>query len=129
MSRPHSHRASRIPADGERFNERPFVDLCDVVDVRENRYWWLVAVGQHTDYTAIAPCPSHESQSVAKKIFKQLDSVGRTRGRDATESEASEHLRFSLKSYQFQKLWYKQPLRILRGRRAELRGGLRPSRK
>ena len=49
MSRPHSHRPSPIPADGERFNERPFVDLCDVVDVQENRYWWLVAVGQHTD--------------------------------------------------------------------------------
>ena len=56
--------------DGERFNERLCVDLRDVVDVRGNRYWWLVAVDQHTDHTQIAPCPSHESQAVAKKIFK-----------------------------------------------------------
>ena len=61
---------SRIPTDGERFSERLFVDLCDVVDVRGNRYWWLVAVNQHTDDTVLAPCPSHESQAVAKKIFK-----------------------------------------------------------
>ena len=66
MSRPHSY-----PTDGERFNERVFVDLCDVVDVRGNRYWWLVAVDQHTDNTVIAPCPSHEGQAVAKKIFKR----------------------------------------------------------
>ena len=56
--------------DGERFNERLFVDLCDVVDVRGNRYCWLVAVDQHTDYMVIAPCPSHESQAVAKKMFE-----------------------------------------------------------
>ena len=43
LSRPRSHRPSRILADGERFDERLFVDLCDVV------YWWLVAVDQHTD--------------------------------------------------------------------------------
>ena len=42
-----------------------------MVDVRGNRYWWLVPVDQHTDYTVIAPCPSHESQAVGKKIFKQ----------------------------------------------------------
>ena len=29
-----------------------------------------MARGRHTDYTMIAPCPSHESQAVAKKIFK-----------------------------------------------------------
>ena len=46
------------------------MDLCDVVDVRGNRCWWLVAVDQHTDNTVIAPCPSHESQAVAKKIFQ-----------------------------------------------------------
>ena len=46
------------------------MDLCDVVDVLGNKYWWLVAVDQHTDCTVIAPCPSHESQAVAKKIFK-----------------------------------------------------------
>ena len=28
------------------------------------------AVDQHTDFSAIAPCPSRESQAVAKKIFK-----------------------------------------------------------
>ena len=70
MSRPLSHRPSRTPTDGERFNERLFVDLCDVVDVRGNRFWWLVAVDQHTDFTVIAPCPRHESQAVATKIFK-----------------------------------------------------------
>ena len=41
-----------------------------MVDVHGNRFWWFVAVDQHTDYTVIAPCPSHESQAVAKKIFK-----------------------------------------------------------
>ena len=66
MCRPRSQRPSRTPTDGERFNERLFVDLCDVVDVRGNSYWWLVAVDQHTDYTVIAPCTSHESQAVAK---------------------------------------------------------------
>ena len=70
MSRPRSHRPSRLPTDGERCNETPFVDLCDVVDVRGKRYWWLVAVDQRTDCTAIAPCPSHESQAVVKKMFK-----------------------------------------------------------
>ena len=63
MSRPRSHRRSRIPTD-ERFNERLFVDLCDPVDVRGNRHWWLVAVDQHTDYTV-------ERQAVAKKMFKR----------------------------------------------------------
>ena len=29
-----------------------------------------MAVDQHTAYTVIAPCPSHESQAVAKNIFK-----------------------------------------------------------
>ena len=72
MSRPCSHRPSRIPTDGERFNERPLVNLSDVVDVRGNRYWWLVAVDQHTDCAVIAPCPSHEED------FQTLDSVGRT---------------------------------------------------
>ena len=86
MSCARSHRPSRIPTNGERFNERLFVDLCDLVDVRGNRHWWLVAV------------PSHESQAVAKKIFKQW-----IRRADlltywcATESEAWELLRCSLK--------------------------------
>ena len=70
ISRPRSHRPSRIPTDGECFNERLFVDLCDVVDVRGIRYWWLVAVDQHNNFSVIAPCPSHESQIVAKNIFK-----------------------------------------------------------
>ena len=69
MSRTRSHRPSRIPTDGERFNERPFVDLCYLVDVRGNRYGWLVAVDQHTDFSVIAPFRSHECQAVAKKIF------------------------------------------------------------
>ena len=70
MGGPRSHRPSRIPTDGERFNERLFVDFCGVVHVRGNRYWWLVAVDQHTDFLVTAPCPSHESQAVAKKMFK-----------------------------------------------------------
>ena len=32
------------------------MDLCDLVDVCVNRYGWLVAVDQHTDYTVFAPC-------------------------------------------------------------------------
>ena len=51
MSRPSSHRPSRIPTDGERFNEELFVDVCDLVDVRGNRYAWLVVIDQHTDNT------------------------------------------------------------------------------
>ena len=39
MSGPRSHRPSRIPTNGERCNERLFVDLCDVVDVRGSTYW------------------------------------------------------------------------------------------
>ena len=82
-SRPRSHRPSCIPTDGERFNERLFVDLCDVVDVR------LVAVDQHTDYTVIAPCPSHE------QLPRRFSNTG-FGGQDpltywcATESEAWE---------------------------------------
>ena len=62
MSRPRSHRPSHIPTDGEW--------ICVMWWMRGNRYWWLVAVDQHTDYTVIAPCPSHESQAVAQHIFK-----------------------------------------------------------
>ena len=48
------------------------MDLCDLVDVRGNRYWWLVAVDQHTDCTVIAPCMSQprKPKAVAKKILK-----------------------------------------------------------
>ena len=67
MSRSRGHRPSRIPTDGERFNLMLFVDLCHLVDVHGKRFGWLVAVDQHTDCTVIAPCPSHESQAVAKK--------------------------------------------------------------
>ena len=59
MSRPCSHRPSRLPANGEHFNEKLFVDLCDLVDVRRNRYGWLVAVDRHIDSQVMAPCPSH----------------------------------------------------------------------
>ena len=55
MSRSRSQRPSRLPTDGERFNEELLVDLCDLVDVRGNRYGWLVAVDQHTDYKVFAP--------------------------------------------------------------------------
>ena len=68
MSRTHSHRPSRIPTDGERSNGKLFVDLCDMVDVRAHRSWWLVAVDQHTDYTVIAPCSSHESQALRRRF-------------------------------------------------------------
>ena len=67
MSRTCSPRPSRIRANGEHFNEKLFVDLCDLVEVRGNRSGWLVAVDRHTDYAAIAPCPSHESQAAAEK--------------------------------------------------------------
>ena len=70
MSRPRGHKPSRIPMDGERSNERLCVDMCDVLDVRGNGHWWLVAVGQHTSYFVVAPCLSHESQAVATKTFK-----------------------------------------------------------
>ena len=47
-----SHRPSRIPTGGERFNEELFVDVCDLVDVRGNRYGWLVTVDQHWTWWA-----------------------------------------------------------------------------
>ena len=124
MSRPRSHRPSRIPTDGERFNERLFVDLCDLVDVRG--YWWLVAVDQHTDYTVIAPCPSHKSQAVAKKIFKQWT---RWAGPwDVLVCDGS--LRdFYRKTLGVRNSGAKQQLHILRGRRVESSEGLPPSRK
>ena len=67
MSRPCRHRPSRIQADGEHFNEKPPVDLCDWVDVNGNRYGWLVAVDRHSDCTVVAPCPSSMSQAGAEK--------------------------------------------------------------
>ena len=78
MSRPRSHRPSRIPTDGERFNERLFVDLCDLVDVRGNRYWWFVAVDQHTEWTVIAPCRQPRESSLCQEDFQTLDSMGWT---------------------------------------------------
>ena len=67
MSRACSHRPSRNQADGEHFNEKLFVDLCDLVSVHGNRHRWLVAVDRHTDYTVIAPCPNRQSQAAAKE--------------------------------------------------------------
>ena len=92
MSRPRSHRPSRIPTDGERFNERLFVVLCDVVDVRGNRYWWLVAVDQH-----------HVPATRVKRLPRTFSNIG-FGGQDtrtcwcATESEAWELLKISLKN-------------------------------
>ena len=65
---------SNTMRDLQRFNERLLVDLCQVVEVRGNRYWSFVAVDQHTDYSVIAPCPSHESQAVAK-IFQTVGTL------------------------------------------------------
>ena len=59
-----------------------------VVDVRGIRHWWFVAVDQHTDFSVIAPCPSHESQAVAKKYFQTLDSVCRTLRHDGVRRRA-----------------------------------------
>ena len=130
MSRPRSHRPSRIPTDGERLNERLFVDMCDVVDVRGNRYWWLVAVDQHTDYTVIAPCPSHESQAVAKKIFKHwIRWVGPP---DVLVCDGERGLGASevfTEKLSCQELRCKQQQHTLRGRRVELSRGSPPSRK
>ena len=67
MSRPRSHRPSRTVTNGGSFNERLFVDLCDVVDVRGNRSGWLGTVVQHSDYLVITPCPLHEGQAAAEK--------------------------------------------------------------
>ena len=72
-----------------------FVDLCDVVDVRGNSYWWLVALDQHTDFTVIAPCPSHESHAVAKKIFEHWIRWALQASCCALASAAWELLKFS----------------------------------
>ena len=56
MSRPRSQRPSRLPTDGERFNEELLVDLCDLVDVRGNRYGWLVAVDQPLTTRCLRHC-------------------------------------------------------------------------
>ena len=131
MSRSCSHIPSGFPADGERFNEKLFVDLCDVVDVHGNRYWWLVAVDQHTDKSVIAPCPSHESRAVAKHIFKHWTRL--TGLPDvlvcATGSGASEPRRFSQKNSGCQGLRCKPQQPTLRGQRVELSKGSPPSRK
>ena len=79
MSRTRGHRPSRIPADGERFNDKLFVDLRDKVDVRGKRNGRLVAVDHHTDHTVIAPCPSRElssRQEMANKMILQHQAAG-----------------------------------------------------
>ena len=130
MSRSRSHRPSRIPTDGERFNEELLVDLCDLVDVRGNRYWWFVAVDQHTDCTVIAPCASHESQAFVKKIFKHWTPwAGPRTYWCVTESGVWEPLRFSQKNSRCQGLRCKPQQPILRGRRVESNRGSQPSRK
>ena len=88
--------AISCPEEGECFKERLFVDLCDVADVHGNRDWWHVAVDQHTDYTVIAPCPSHESQAVVKKIFKHW-----TRWSGPPDALVWEPQRFSRKNSRF----------------------------
>ena len=75
-SRARSHGPSRIPTDGERFNERLFVDLCDLVDVRGNRYWWLVAVDQHLDYTVVGTMSQSGESSSCQENVQTSDSVG-----------------------------------------------------
>ena len=92
---------------------------------------WLTCVETYTggSCTVIAPCPSYESQAVAKKIFKH--GFG---GQDpvtywcAKESEAWELLRCSRKNSQCQGLRCKQQLLVLRGRGVELSRGSQPSR-
>ena len=97
------------------------MDLCDVVDVCGSRYWWLVAVDQHTDCTMIAPCSSHESEVVAKKNFQTQDSVGRTSERIGVRRRARPG---SLRDFHgktlCQELRCKPQLHILRGRGIEL---------
>ena len=44
------------------------MDSCDVVDVRGYRYWWFVAVDQHTDCSD--RIMSQPREAVAKNIFK-----------------------------------------------------------
>ena len=65
-------------------------------DVRGNRYWWLVAVDQHTDYTVIAPCLQPRE---SKQLPRRFSNIG-FGGPDlfmswcATEGEAWELLRY-----------------------------------
>ena len=127
MSRPRSHRPSRTPTDGERFNERLFVDVCDVVDVRGNRYWWLVAVGQNTDYTDCPPC-----QPRGKKKNQTLDSVGRTPRHIGVRRGAGHRSIgdfFLQKHFRCQGLRCKAQQLILRVRNVETSKGSPPSRK
>ena len=130
MIEPRSHRPSRIPTNGQRFNEKLFVDLRDVVDVCGSRYWWLVAVDQHTSCTVIATSPSHESEVVAKTIFQTLDSVGRTPRRTGVRRRMRPG---SLRDFHCttlcQELRCEPQLHIFRGKRMELSGGSQPSRK
>ena len=91
MSRPRSHRPSRIQTNGERVNERLFVDLCDVVDVRGNRYWWLVAIDQHTDLTATTMRVNQLPRRFSNTGFGGQDPLTCW---CATESEAWELLKF-----------------------------------
>ena len=46
------------------------MDLCDLVDVRGNRYGWLVVVVQHTDYPVIAPCSLRQKGRVEQSSRK-----------------------------------------------------------
>ena len=71
MSRSRSRRPSRLPTDGERFNEELFVDVCDLIDVRGNRDRWLVAVDQHTDNTAFAPCSLWQKGRVERSLRRR----------------------------------------------------------
>ena len=47
------------------------INLCDITGIHGTRHWLLVILGQHTDFSLIATCPSHDSQAVAKKILQQ----------------------------------------------------------
>ena len=128
VSRSRSHRPCRIPTDEERFNERLFVDLCDVVDTRENRCGWLETVDHHTDFTMFAPCPSHGSHAVAKKIFKHPICWAFQASLCAMASAVGASEVFT-KNFQCQALKCKRLLLILCGKRVELSRALPPSRK
>ena len=87
-----------------------------------------MAVDHHTDVTVIAPCPSHESHAVAKKIFKQRMCWAFQASLCAMASAVGASEVFT-KNFQCQALRCKQLLLILRGKRVELSRALPPSRK
>ena len=90
-----SHRPSRIPTDGELFDERPFVDMCDVRETDTGSSWQLIS-------TPTILLLRHVPATRAKPLPNTCSNTG-LGGQDpltywgATESGACEPRRFSQK--------------------------------